>query len=182
MSIIVFDTETTGLIQTIARPLKDLPEIIELYAEKLDPDTLDTVDTLHIMVKPKKAITQEVTDITSITNEMVADCPPFVSEVNKLANFFLCSTHAVGHNLSFDCDMLTIELRRLAMEYHFPWPQEHICTVEKTEGMKGYRIGLGDLHEELFGEKFDGAHRAQSDVEATVRVFRKLVEDGVIKL
>jgi DNA polymerase-3 subunit alpha len=41
---------------------------------------------------------------------------------------------------------------------------------------------LADLHEFLFGEGFEDAHRAKSDVMATVRCFIELCKRGDIVL
>jgi len=180
-SIIVYDTETTGLIANAAIPLKEQPQIIELYASKLDGETLEEVETFHSLFYAKN-ITPEITKITSITPEMVREAPTFPQMVDPLARFFLGVEMMAGHNLSYDRDMLSIELRRLGRECRFPWPPRHLCTVEATEHLEGFRLGLTALHEKLFGCAFEGAHRAKSDVDATVKCFRKLVEEGTISI
>lgn len=181
--LIIFDTETTGLIDNSAIPLKSQPSIIELYALKLDasqPD-LPVIGSWHSLFWAK-SVPQKVTEITRITTEMLVDQPTFAAMLPFIKDFFLGSRFMVGHNLSYDRDMLHMELRRLDEQCRFPWPPEHICTVEATEGMEGFRLGLSVLHEKLFGEGFDSAHRAQADVEATARCLRRLVKDGVIGL
>lgn len=179
--IITFDTETTGLIDTMAKPLNRQPEIVELHASKLDPETLEEVAVFSSLFKPKR-FSEEASQITGITEQMLADAPSFALKADEIADFFLGSTHAAGHNISFDIDMLILELRRLGMEFKFPWPKKNICTVEATESIKGYRLSLSDLHEHLFGQAFDGAHRAKSDVGATNSCLRELVKTEVISL
>lgn len=179
--IIIFDTETTGLIANSAIPLKQQPQIIELFALKLDGQTLEDKGEWHSLFWVKE-VPEEVVKITSITTEMLRDAPKFAMMVPSLTDFFLGTRRAVGHNLSYDRDMLAIELRRLDLHYKFPWPPLHLCTVEGTENWEGFRLGLSALHEKIFGEPFDGSHRARADVQATARCLRQLVADKVIRL
>ena len=65
---------------------------------------------------------------------------------------------------------------------NFPWPKNHICTVEHSLHIKGYRLKLAQLHQELLGKGFENAHRAKNDVYALVRCFHALVERGDITL
>lgn len=179
--MIIYDTETTGLIQNMAMPLKSQPRIIELYALKLDDSSLEPVDSWHSLFKVKE-LPDEVVDITGITLDMLSGAPPFPAKLDSLVDFYLGQRIMIGHNLSYDRDVLAIELKRLDMLLKFPWPRRHICTVESTESMLGYRLGLSALHEHLFGCGFKEAHRAQNDVEATARCVRELVNRGVIEL
>jgi DNA polymerase III epsilon subunit-like protein len=41
-------------------------------------------------------------------------------------------------------------------------------------------MSLGDLHEELFGVRFEEAHRAEADTQALVRVFKAMVEKDML--
>jgi len=181
-TLIIFDTETTGLIANSAIPLKEQPEIIELFALKLHIDNdLEEVGVWQSLFFNKK-VPEEVTKITSITTAMLAGEPKFAQMVDSLAEFFLGVRWCVGHNLSFDQDMLLMELRRLGMLAQFPWPPKKLCTVEATETIDGFRQSLTALHTKLFGEGFDAAHRAESDVRATARCLRELAAQGIVKL
>jgi len=179
--MIIFDTETTGLIDNTALPLSKQPQIIELFASKYDNETLEHVGDWHSLFFAPN-VPDEVVKITSITTEMLVDQPKFVQKIDSLIEFFLGETHAFGHNLSFDMTMLWLDLKRIDFDKRFPFPQHQICTVEATEGDKGFRQSLADLHQELFGESFDGAHRAKSDVQATSRCVIELIKNGSIKL
>jgi DNA polymerase III epsilon subunit-like protein len=179
--MLVYDCETSGLVKNIAVPLKDQPRIIELYAQKLDDKSLETVGEWHSLFFIND-LSQEVIDITHITPEMLKDAPSFAARLESLIDFFLGERIMVGHNLSFDRDMLVIELKRLDALIKFPWPQRHICTVEASEAIDGYRLSLSALHEKLFGVGFPAAHRAQSDVDATGRCIRELINRGVVEL
>jgi DNA polymerase-3 subunit alpha len=179
--MVIYDTETSGLIQNMAIPLKQQPKIIELYALKIDDKTLEDVAEWHSLFYIKE-LSQEVVDITGITIDMLTNAPAFAERVDDLSDFFLGERLMAGHNLSYDRDMLFLELKRLDRVMRFPWPQRHICTVESTESMLGFRLSLTALHEQLFGTGFGTAHRAEADVQATARCLRELVSRGVIEL
>lgn len=196
---IVFDTETTGLIENSAIPLKRQPHIIELTAlqinldaitvgEKPGPGWPEYRDELVASAPMFSSLfyhgklPEETTGITGITQEMVNLAPPFASKFRDLQHFFFGTTTLVGHNLSFDRDMLSLELRRLDAPCRFPWPPRHICTVEATENMKGFRLGLNDLHEELIGIRFSEHHRSEPDTRATARCFVELVQRGIVRV
>lgn len=176
MIVTIFDCETTGLIQSGLLSLDRQPEVIEFVAVRYDTETKDKTYFEHL-IKPKKPIPAEITQITTITNEMVENEKPF-SEYVLIVKDALENTEAVvAHNLSFDREMIDIEMKRCG--YEVKWPRL-ICTVEQTIPLKGYRLSLTDLHKDLFGEPFSGAHRARQDVDALLRCFESLYERGFI--
>jgi DNA polymerase-3 subunit alpha (Gram-positive type) len=82
--MIVFDLETTGLSSATC-------EIIEIGAVKVMQGEI--VDRFSCFVKPDKMISQEITDITSITNDDVKDAKKinlniFVNFVGLKLDFF----------------------------------------------------------------------------------------------
>jgi DNA polymerase III subunit alpha len=180
--MIIFDTETTGLIKNGFVELKDQPEIVEFAAIKLDDKTLEEVGRLEFLIRPTKPITDELVKIHGITNEMVADAGMFPDHFPKLVEFFFGERYSVAHNHSYDAGMLSLELRRMKREYKFPWTPVQICTVGSTFHIKNYRLNLTALHNHLFGIGFAEAHRAMGDVEALTKCTIKLIKDGVIKL
>lgn len=180
--MIILDTETTGLLHPDASDITKQPYITEFYGIKVTND-FDFVDEIESFVKPPVPIPPEVVNITGITEEMVADAPSFIDLYNDLSNFFLGETIVVAHNAPFDIGVLKWELTRYDLEFHFPWPKRHICTVEGSRHIKNKRLKLRDLHELATGRKHeDGAHRAKQDVMALVRSFKWLVEEGHVRL
>ena len=53
-----------------------------------------------------------------------------------------------------------------------------ICTVEIGEGVWGKKRKLGDIYEEITGEKIDGAHRSTVDIEAMIEIFKWYRKEG----
>lgn len=181
MKAIVFDTETTSLAAASVADLKNQPHIIEIYAGKLElkVDGWQLIDEIDIMVNPPIPIDEEITKITNITQEMVKGKPSIGAVFPKIQEFFLETDIVVAHNLSYDQFVMECESRRLGLPL-FTMPPTKICTVESSEALLGRRMKLVDLHEHLFGVKFEDAHRARHDVEATIKCFNKLWMDGEI--
>jgi DNA polymerase III epsilon subunit-like protein len=109
---------------------------------------------------------------------MVAGEPPFGSISHLVKAQIEAAPLVIGQNLSFDVEMIDLEFERLGEK--LTWPRKKICTVEQTIHFKGYRLNLSDLHEHLFGERFDGAHRAKNDVLATVRCLSEMRKRGLL--
>jgi len=178
--MIIFDTETTSLTAPEAAPIEQQPWIMEFAAIKVNARSLKEIARLQFLCKPPVPIPLESIKITGITNEMVANKPPFAAFFPRLQDFFVGERYIVAHNLSFDVTALRHEISRLGKVTAFPWPPRQICTVEKTLYMKGYRSSLGALHEELFGNPHEDAHRAMVDVEALHRCVIELRKRRII--
>lgn len=103
---IVFDTETTGLLKPESAPLSEQPQIIEFAGIKVDFDTLEEIDRLEFFVNPGIKLPDKITEITHITDAMLAGQPKFAKRYSELCRFFLGTTHLIAHNLAYDRDML----------------------------------------------------------------------------
>lgn len=191
MRAIIFDTETTGLIKSRFAPLEAQPHMVEFFGlalewkarkpTKKDPSTggWKEVATLGMLVNPGIEISAEITRITGIDNDMVKyekkitdpDC------YIPIANFLASGDIVVAHNLGFDEAIVDIDMKRAS--YAVAWPKRKICTVEGTEHLIGRRMKLIELHQHLFGEPFEGAHRAENDVRPLTRCFIELWNRGV---
>lgn len=177
--MIVIDTEGTGLLKSLLLPLDQQPEIIELAAVKLDNNTLAEIAHIHFLIKPRIQLGAETTKITGITNEMLEKCGSFATRVPALTAFFLGESHLVAHNLDYDSAMLMLEMQRLGRARRFPWPPEHIDTVELTMDLdvprqKSARLKLGELYQWATGEPMPVAHRALDDTRALCVIVRAL--------
>lgn len=183
MLVTLFDTETTGLIKNTAKDIRKQPRIIEFYAMTLqqtgegEDATFSFVDELDLLINPGIPITTEITRITGITGLMVAGSLAFPALAGNIQSYLSRAHRIVAHNLDYDRTVTDIELKRCGKS--MVWP-ELLCTVEATEHLKGFRLKLTDLHEYLFGEPFEGAHRAKVDVTAMARCYTALVAQGVI--
>lgn len=175
--IFLFDTETTDLVHNTLLPLQQQPRIIEFYGVLLDK-YLNRVNEIEFLCDPGIPISEEVTKITGIKNEDVAGLRRFSEHAGSVVEMLSSADEWVAHNLSYDEFVVEVELKRAGIV--MPVPKSKVCTVEATEWIKGYRLKLGDLYEHLFEEPMGEAHRARNDVEAMVKCFCKLRQQGDI--
>jgi len=176
MRTLVLDTETTALIKNKLQPLDRQPRIIEFFALSLD-SAGDELDTFSYLFNPGIKIEDKITEITGIKQEMLDDQKPFSSIAQHILEVIEVHDEIVAHNMSYDKAVIDFEMKRLGKKVRWP---ELICTVESTEYMKGHRMNLRSLHEFLFGEPFENAHRAENDVRATAKCFLELRKMGVV--
>lgn len=173
--MLVFDTETTGLVQNMTTREYMQPEIIEFCGIVINAKG-KVIEELDRLIKPKQPITDEIIKITGITNEMVKGAISFEIMAPNIRDIIERSDCVVAHNATFDVDMINLEFKRLGMT-NIAWPRI-ICTIEATVHLTGFRLSLSALYEHLFEEKFVGAHRARADVEALVRIVIELKKRG----
>lgn len=160
-SYVCFDLETTGL-----SPEKD--EIIEIGAVKVVEGKV--VDRFMRFVKPNTSISEMVTSLTGITNEMVADAGPTDRIIFDFLQF--CEDYPVlGHNLMFDYRFM----KRYAQKYYMDFQKEGLDTLKIA------RKVLPELPSRSLESLCDhyqivnaSAHRAYHDALATAKVYQTL--------
>lgn len=180
--ILVYDTETTGLLKP-GNPL--LPGIIQIGAVLLDAKGKE-VDAYNTRVNPEleaELWEKGAIKVTGIgPNDVEPDWPTFFEVFPAFADFAARATVMSGYNiLKYDDDVLFNQLVRYGFEKHFPWPRLRLdvmpmAKLHKSPGKANWK--LTEIYEELFGEKFN-AHDALDDVRATARV---LVEIGLDRM
>lgn len=164
----VIDLETTGL-----SPRCD--EIIELAAVKVRNRVV--VDSFQQLVRPEGVISDFISSLTGITNEMVAEAPSASTVLSRYFDF-IGTDLVVGHNVSFDVNFL---FDYSAFLYDTPFKNDYVNTIriaKQLVTMPHYR--LCDLCS-YFDICIDNAHRALADCQMTYRVvecLRKLLHDS----
>jgi DNA polymerase-3 subunit alpha len=174
---LIFDTETTGLVGNSLLREAHQPRVIEFFGNVVDAKGKVT-DELEFFANPGIPIPPIITRITGITSETLVGEKPFRENAEAVKSLLWSCDSVVAHNLSFDMAIIDFEMKR--MELDCDWPDIRICTVEQTEWFKGHRLNLQALHEHLFDEGFEDAHRARNDVNALTRCFNELRERGDI--
>jgi DNA polymerase III epsilon subunit-like protein len=178
--MIVFDTETTGFTNNPALPLDQQPEIIEFAAVKLDDDTMEEIGSLSFFLMPKRLI-RDAQNIkaTGITDDMLKGAPSFARKLDVITTLFLGETSMIAHNVSFDERMMYYELARLDRVTKFPWPSQHLCSVELNMDVlvKGERK-LELLYKKVTGKEMGVKHRAMDDTRALVEIVRWMRTQG----
>jgi DNA polymerase III alpha subunit (gram-positive type) len=179
MNILVFDTETTGLLKPFGTPLEKQPYIIEFYGCVID-ENFSLKREFESFFSVNFKLPEIIPRITGITDEMLEGQPSFGDMYEDLSDFFTDVDLMIAHNLSFDKDMLVNDLKRIGKADEFHFPRHEMCTVERTMSVAGYRLTLANLHYRMTGKTFGNAHRAKNDVHALVRSVHGAVEKGII--
>ena len=124
----------------------------------------------NMLVNPGKAIPQEVTELTGISNDDVKDAPTFKEIAPKL-NEKMKDCDFAGYNSNhFDIPMLAEEFLRAGIDFDFSKcrlidAQTIFHKMERRNLAAAYKFFCGRKMEDDFT-----AHRADEDTEATYRV------------
>lgn len=165
--LIVFDLETTGL-----DIVKD--RIIQIAYIKVWPDGRE--ERCSHFINPGTDIPPEVTKITSITNEMVANEPPFKHYAPHFCKEFEGCDFAGFNSNHFDIPMLAEEFLRAGISFDFS--KSHLIDVQ-TIFHKMEPRNLSAAYQFYCGRKMSEdyqAHLATDDTEATYRVLQGQLE------
>jgi DNA polymerase III epsilon subunit-like protein len=165
--LIVYDTETTGLVKHPDAPQAKQPHLIEFGGIALSLKDGSVKATFKQLVNPGEYISPEITRITGITNEEVHGQPLFPQAWSAISSFMRKGTAFLAHNEPFDHAIIDYELARAGET--FAWPQT-FCTISLYRGRWGRDMKLTELYASIMGKELDQKHRALSDVEALVEI------------
>lgn len=173
--MIIFDTETTGLIENEALPLEAQPRILELGALRVDFQ-LNVIEEFSALIAPPGyRVSDEIRAITGITQEELdARGRPFPLAVLQLARLFREDDTLMAHNLRFDLMMLVYELRRIDWQFRFPFPTQHIDSLTLFPGK------LSEWGEKC-GWKEPQRHRALDDCRLLLHCYATHVAEEEAK-
>lgn len=156
--LVVFDLETSGL-----NP--EVDEIVEFAGRRFETDGTDSV--LEIKIKPANPLSTEIQSLIGLTNEELAERPPFAAVASGILAF-IAGCDLAGFNVeSFDVPFLAGKLKKLGLELD-------LAGVRILDGkgiffnQEGRR--LSDALKFYCGREMVGAHRALNDVDATIDV------------
>lgn len=170
--VVLFDNETTGLIDNRTLPLAKQPAIVEFYACRANLVTGEIYAECEHFINPQRKSEEAAFKAHGLTDEFLATQEPFSAYADEIRSFVESAPTIIAHNLSFDMEQLEIAYERLAQPPP-RWPTR-ICTVEQTVHLCGRRLTLSDLHQYLFGKPHADAHRAKTDVMALLRCAAEL--------
>ncbi|MEM6916801.1 MAG: exonuclease domain-containing protein, partial [Verrucomicrobiota bacterium] len=158
---VVVDIETTGSKASWNR-------VTEIGAVRVQDDRI--LEEWTSLVNPGRRIPKSIVALTGITDEMVAEAPPFEAIADEFREF-VGDAVFVAHRASFDYGFLKAEFERL--EQHFRCPT--LCTVVTSRrvfpGLRSY--GLANLCRE-FEISLDSHHRALCDARATAEILIRI--------
>lgn len=167
----VIDVETTGGTARFER----ITEIaIVLH------DGAQVLDTFSTLINPERSIPWNITQITGITDEMVAQAPRFFEVAKQIVEMTEGAVF-VAHNVQFDYSFLREEFARLG----FSFQRKQLCTVRLSRqafpGLPSYSLSNLKRH---FGIEAKRSHRALDDALATTRLFERVLatQNGTEKI
>ena len=164
-TFIVFDLETTGL-----NPASE--EITEIAAVRVVEGEIR--DSFQTYVNPHKPIPPEITELTGISDETVADAPDLDKAVPEFLKWAGEGQYPlVAHNAGFDMGFLRTACQRLGIEREFT----SIDTLEMSRLMLPHmhKFKLNILAKELQVGPFEH-HRASEDAAVLGRIYVKLLK------
>ena len=135
-------------------------------------DGLQVIEKWSTLINPECNISPYFVSLSGITNEMVANAPKF-HEVAKKIIELTEGCIFVAHNVGFDYGFIKDEFNSLGYKYR----RETLCTVRLSRKLLPGKVSysLGNLCSSL-GIEIENRHRAEGDVDATVQLFKLLLE------
>lgn len=158
---IAFDLETTGLSE-------EEDNIIEIGAVKVQDGKV--IDRYMQFLKPEKPISAMITNITGITNEMVAGARNTEEVIREFVQF--CDGYLLlGHNIMFDYKFMKLYATRYGLSF-------------EKEGLDTLKIAK-KVHKDLESRSLEAlcsyykiinpaAHRAYHDALATAKIYHMM--------
>ena len=190
---LIFDTETTGLPKRWKAPLTDSenwPRCIQIAWQIHDikgtlirhEDYLISPDGFTIPFDSEK--------IHGISTALAENQgTPLAEVLNKFHTALNEVEFVVGHNVSFDRNIMGAEYLRSGLEDVFEQKAvidtcteetARLCQIAGGRGGKFKLPTLSELYYFLFQERFEDAHNATADVEATTRALFELLRKEFI--
>ena len=160
---VVFDLETTGF-----SPIKD--KIIEIGAVKVENGEI--TDKFSTFVNPKVPIPFKITNLTSITDEMVMEAPDIETILPQFLEF-VGDAVLVAHNASFDVSFIEQNCRYQDITPDFTSVDTVAMARILLPTLSKFKLNVvaNALHISL-----ENHHRAVDDAGATAEIFVKFVE------
>ena len=160
----IVDIETTGTYAAAHG-------ITEISIHVFDGENV--VEKFETLINPGQPIPRYIQAFTGINDAMVAGAPKFNEVAEKIYSLLRDKTF-VAHNVNFDYSFVKGHLN----ECGFDLNSKKLCTVRLSRkifpGFPSY--SLGNLCHSL-GIVINERHRAGGDTEATVKVFRLLLQN-----
>lgn len=173
--VIIFDVETTGL-----NFLED--RLIEIGAVKLK--NMQVVDKFDIFVNPERNIPSKITELTSITDDMVKDAPKTKEALEKFFEFCGENPVLIAHNASFDTTMIDNSCKRVGLSKEYTYIDTLVLAQSIVTDISRYKLNYLVKYFKL--GKFNH-HRASDDAYILSKVYMELIklatkQDGISTL
>ena len=165
---VVFDLETTGFSSKNDK-------IIEIGAVKIKEGSI--VDRFSEFVNPQMRIPYNITELTSITDEMVENAETIEKILPKFLEFCKDSV-IVAHNAGFDVGFIKKNARDIGEEFDYPVLDTVPLARYLYPELKKVKLNIVAKH---LGVSLENHHRAVDDAKCTgdilLKCFEKIKEE-----
>ncbi len=158
---VVFDIETTGF-----SPIRN--RIIEIGAVRVSKGQV--TGSFDEFVNPQVPIPHRITELTSITDDMVSGADTIEAVLPRFLEFARDAV-VVAHNAGFDTLFISRNAARLGLDFRCRVVDTVALARRMLENLSGYK--LDKVAREL-GVSLENHHRAVDDATATGEIFIKL--------
>lgn len=155
---VVFDIETTGFN-------KEEDEIIEIGAVMVEGGQI--VDEFSRFIRPSRPIPTRITELTSITDDMVKDAESIEVVLPAFLEWAAGSVF-VAHNASFDTGFINNKAAKLKLSLPV---YTIVDTLELSRGLFELRRYTLDSVAKHLGVSLENHHRAVDDAKATAEIY-----------
>jgi DNA polymerase-3 subunit alpha len=182
MSVLVIDTETTGLTPSGYKNVTDselwsVCRIVQIAWSLFNPDGTEISSEVYTILPDKFVIPEMSSKIHGITNEIANQTGIEIREVfKKLDSILDISDIIVAHNMSFDESVILSEMYRYKeVDVIEKWKNKNKkCTMmmENKNNRKVKFMKLSDLYKKYFSKDPDvQLHRADNDVKLCADIY-----------
>jgi DNA polymerase-3 subunit epsilon len=183
MHTIFFDLETTGVSTTHDRIIQIALKKVSIKADENGSPKISFVSDMQSLVNPftpdfinadKKPITSLnpiVSELTGISDNDLKSAP-FFHQISKRVLDFIGDCPLAGYNIdNFDFPILVREMERTGIQKKWKNPTIDVFVLYR----RLYPSNLSAVYKRLFGHEFENAHSAMADVDATCKIFEKII-------
>ena len=161
--VFVVDIETTGLSYISG------DKITEIGAVRIKDGKI--IDKFQTLINPEQEISEEITSLTGINDEMVKDAPTFDKVISDFYKY--CDGYTiVAHNIEFDYKFIKFLASKAGYIFKNKGIDTYALSKETLPRLKNHKLNTVCGY---FGIEFLH-HRALSDAHATAKMLLKLAE------
>ena len=165
--IVFFDLETTGKSFNL-----DNVRIIEISAQKVNPETLEIIDSLYYKCNNDGVpIDPDATERHGMVESDLIGYPSFQSVAKKVFDFF-DGCDVGGYYCSvFDIPILYYSFIRAGLT----WDYKHLKNYDIYTLYRKFNSGkLGEVYKRYTGKDLEDAHHASADIDATLEIYKEM--------
>lgn len=198
MKVLVFDTETTGLIPRRYESISECPYILQLACILYDTKTNHVIDVIneYVSISDNIEIPERVTEINKITRELLVEKGKDINGIlDKFYNLLGRCDMILGHNVDFDVKMIKLEFQRNSKVMEDNMIQKlykYYCTMKSGTALcqiqcenkygKYFKYPrLEELYYHLFKKLPENLHDAYTDIVVCLQCYMNMEHEKMIE-